>query len=131
MAHISQTLFKTKGAFGGADWSNWGSLLFLRAPAADQSLWEEWLGHGIVTILTKIINLENYFNLKNHLSMAKNVLQKAKQRSISIDQTLSPTPIMLCFPFHLKSSHSQFYHSLLYRQGRVWRKKGPQADPSS
>lgn len=56
--------------------------------------------------------------------MAKNVLQKAKQRSISIDQTLSPTPIMLCFPFHLKSS-------LLYRQGRVWRKKGPQADPSS
>ena len=42
--------------------------------------------------------------------MAKNFLQKAKQRSISIDQTLSPIPIMLCFPSHLKSSHSQFYH---------------------
>lgn len=85
MAHISQTQSKTKGACGGLSGTTWGSLLFLRAAPADQSLWEEWLGHGIVTVLTNIINLENYFNLKNHLNMAKNFLQKAKQRSISID----------------------------------------------
>jgi len=43
-------------------------------------------GHRIVTTLTDIIILENDFNLKNHLNLAKNYLPRAKQRSILIGE---------------------------------------------
>lgn len=66
MAHNKPNSIENQRCLWGAGWNNWGSLLFLRVAPADQSLWEELLGHGIVTILTNIINLENSFNLKNH-----------------------------------------------------------------
>lgn len=74
---------------------------------SDQSLWEEWLGHEIVTILTNIVNLEIYFNLKSHLNMTKNYLQKARHYRPATE----PAPIMLGFPSLSESSHSQCYHS--------------------